>query len=114
MDPLLIDAMYFAAYGKCKDKAARKAAATLGLNDYPSTTAVSNLGRLGFDSQIGSYHIRDMVFIAPKAPASYIVLGVATLDGNMHIGFSNDRNHISPDCMAKISSKLVEVLAGIR
>ena len=114
MEPTLIDAIYFAAYGKCTDKAARKAAAMLGVSDNPSTTAVSNLGRLDFSSQISSYHIRDMVFFAPKAPASYIVLGVATLDNKMQIGYSYDQNYLSSDCMERISIRLEEILNTIR
>lgn len=75
LNPLLIDAMYFAAYGKCEVRDAKKAAAMLSV-DTPSSTAVSNLGRLNFDCRVGSYHIRDLVYFAPKAPGSYVVLGV--------------------------------------
>lgn len=109
LNPLLIDAMYFAAYGKCDDMAAKKAAAMLSV-DNPSSTAVSNLGRLNFDCQIGSCHIRDMVFFAPKAPGSYVVLGVATLGDTMQIGFSYDRKKISSDTMENISSTMIELL----
>lgn len=109
LNPLLIDAMYFAAYGKCDDVAAKKAAAMLSV-DNPSSTAVSNLGRLNFDCKIGSYHIRDMVFFAPKAPGSYVVLGVATLGDTMQIGFSYDRKKISSDTMENISSTMIELL----
>ncbi len=109
MNPLLIDAMYFAAYGKCDDKAAKKAASMLSI-DKASSTAISNLGRLNFDSQIGSYRIRDMVFFAPKAPGSYAVLGVATLENILQIGISYDRNIISSVIMEDISSQMVAVL----
>ncbi|MEK5056942.1 condensation domain-containing protein [Paenibacillus sp. FSL H7-0326] len=109
LNPLLTDAMYFAAYGNCDDMAAKKAAAMLSI-DNPSSTAVSNLGRLNFDCQIGSYHIRDMVFFAPKAPGSYVVLGVATLADKMQIGFSYDRKKISSDTMEDVSSTMLELL----
>lgn len=112
MEPLLIDAMYFAAYGNCDDKAARKAAAMLSI-DNPSSTAVSNLGRLDFDGQIGSCHVRDMVFFAPKATGSYVVLGVATLGGTMQIGFSYDRNIISSDTMEDVGSAMLESLKNV-
>ena len=113
MKPLLVDAMYFAAYGKCNDKAAIKAAKMLSI-DKPSSTAVSNLGRLNFDCQIGSYRIRDLVFLAPKAPVSYAVLGIATLDGAMQIGFSYDRKIISHDTMRDVSSTMIELLDSVK
>ncbi len=109
MNPLLIDAMYFAAYGKCDDKAANRAASLLSI-DNPSAAAISNLGRLNFDCHIGFYHIRDLVFFAPKAPGSYAVLGIATLGDTMHIGFSYDRNIISSDIMNKVSAKMNTLL----
>lgn len=109
MNPLLIDAMYFSAYGTCQDKAAKKAAAMLSI-DNPSSTAISNLGRLNFNCQIGSSHIRDMVFFAPKAPGSYVVLGVATIGNTMQLGFSYDRKKISSDTMNNISSMILETL----
>ncbi|WP_018752087.1 condensation domain-containing protein [Paenibacillus sanguinis] len=113
LNPLLIDAMYFAAYGKCEDKAAKKAAAMLSL-DNPSSTAISNLGRLNFDCRMGSCHIRDMVFFAPKAPGSYVVLGVVTLGNTMQIGFSYDRKKISSDTLENVSSTLQEWLRTLR
>ena len=109
MNPLLIDAMYFSAYGQCQDKAAKKAAAMLSI-DNPSSAAISNLGRLNFSCQIGSSHIRDMVFLAPKAPGSYVVLGIATLGDTMQLGFSYDRKIISSDTMRNISSMILETL----
>lgn len=109
LNPMLIDAMYFAAYGECDDRAAKKAAAMLSV-DNPSSTAVSNLGRLNFDCQVGSFPIRDMVFFAPKAPGSYVVLGVATLGDTMQFGFSYDRKKISSDTMQNVSSTILELL----
>lgn len=102
MKPLLVDAMYFAAYGRCDDKAAVMAAKMLSI-DKPSSTAVSNLGRLSFDCQIGSCRIQDLVFFAPKAPVSYAVLGIATLGDAMQIGFSYDRKIISSDIMRAVT-----------
>jgi len=112
MNPLLVDAMYFAAYGKCDDKAAIKAAKMLSI-DKPSSTAVSNLGRLDFDCQIGSCRIRDLVFFTPKAPVSYAVLGIATLGDVMQIGFSYDRKIISSDIMRDASSMMLELLGSV-
>ncbi|MDR1679914.1 MAG: condensation domain-containing protein [Prevotellaceae bacterium] len=109
MNPLLIDAMYFAAYGGCNDKAAQKAASMLSI-DNASDTAVSNLGRLNFNSQIGAYSIRDWVFFAPKAPGSYAVLGVATFNDTMQIGYSFDRKIISSAMLGNIQSKLLYLL----
>lgn len=109
LNPLLIDAMYFAAYGKCEDRAAKRAAALLSI-DHPSSTAISNLGRLKFDCQVGSYRLRDLVFIAPKAPGSYVVLGVATLGGTMQIGLSYDRHKISSETMDTVSSTMLDLL----
>jgi NRPS condensation-like uncharacterized protein len=109
MNPLLIDAMYFSAYGTCQDKAAKKAASMLSI-DNPSSTAISNLGRLNFNCQIGSCHIRDMVFFAPKAPGSYVVLGIATLGDRMQLGFSYDRKIISSETMKKVSAMILEIL----
>jgi len=112
LDPTLIDAIYFTAFSKCSDKAARRAAAILGVSSCPSTTAVSNLGRLSFDNQIGNYHIHDMVIFAPKAPVSYLTLGIVTLDKTMHIGYSYDQNLVSLGCMKSISLRLVELLSS--
>lgn len=109
MNPLLIDAMYFAAYGECQDKAAKKAASILSV-DTPSSTAISNLGRLNFNCRIGSYGIRDWVFFPPKAPGSYLVLGVATLHDTMQIGFSFDRKIISSVVVEDIKSKMLSLL----
>lgn len=109
MNPLLIDAMYFAAYGECDDKVAKKVASMFSI-DNPSSTAVSNLGRLNFDTQIGSYSIRDLVFFAPKAPGSYIVLGVATLNGTMQIGYSYDRKIISSEIVNDLKSNMLALL----
>lgn len=109
MNPLLVDAMYYATYGECNDKAAKKAAAMLSI-DKPSSTAISNIGRLNFNCQIGSYHIRDLVCFAPKAPGSYVVLGVATLNDTMQIGFSFDRNIISAVVMEEVKSRILALL----
>lgn len=78
--------------------------------DNPSSTAVSNLGRLNFDTQIGSYSIRDLVFFAPKAPGSYIVLGVATLNDTMQIGYSYDRKIISSEIVNDLKSNMLALL----
>jgi len=109
MNPLLIDAMYFAAYGECDDKTAKKVASMFSI-DKPSSTAISNLGRLNFDTQIGSYSIRDLVFFAPKAPGSYIVLGIATLNDTMQIGFSFDRKIISSVIVNNLKSNMLALL----
>ena len=71
---------------------------------------VRNLGRLNFDTQIGSYNIRDLVFFAPKAPGSYIVLGIATLNDTMQIGLSFDRKIISPEIVNELKSNMVALL----
>lgn len=109
MNPLLIDAMYFAAYGEYNDKVAKKAASMFSI-DNPSSTAISNLGRLNFDTHIGSYNIRDLVFFAPKAPGSYIVLGIATLNDTMQIGFSFDRKIISSVIVNNLKSNMLALL----
>ncbi|MCD7900257.1 MAG: hypothetical protein LUH22_10410 [Bacteroides sp.] len=108
MNPLLIDAMYFAAYGECQDKAAKKAASILSI-DKPSSTAISNLGHLNFNCQIGSYCMRDFVFFPPKAPGSYIVLGVATLNDTMQIGYSYDRKIIFSEDVEDIKCKMLNL-----
>lgn len=109
MNPLLIDAMYFATYGECDDKTAKKLASIFSI-DNPSSTAISNLGRLNFNTQVGSYGIRDLVFFAPKAPGSYIVLGIATLDDTMQIGFSFDRKIISSEIVNDLKSNMLALL----
>lgn len=109
MNPLLIDAMYFATYGECDDKTAKKLASIFSI-DNPSSTAISNLGRLNFNTQVGSYGIRDLVFFAPKAPGSYIVLGIATLDDTMQIGFSFDRKIISSEIVNNLKSNMLALL----
>lgn len=109
MSPLLIDAMYFAAYGECKDKAAKKAASMFSIDKHTST-AISNLGRLDFNCQVGAYNIRDLVFFAPKAPGSCVVLGIATLNDTMQIGFSFDRKIIDPVAMENSRSKMINLL----
>lgn len=109
MNPSLVDAMYFAAYGECNDKAAKKAASMLSI-DKPSSTAISNIGRLNFNCQIGSFHIRDLVCFAPKAPGSYVVLGVATLNDTLQIGFSFDRKIISAAVMEEVKLRVLALL----
>ena len=109
MNPLLIDAMYFATYGECDDKTAKKLASIFSI-DNPSSTAISNLGRLNFNTQVGSYGIRDLVFFAPKAPGSYIVLGIATLDDTMQIGYSYDRKIISSEIVNDLKSNMLALL----
>jgi NRPS condensation-like uncharacterized protein len=109
MEPLLVDAMYFAAFGNCDDNAARKAAAFLAIKKSPGT-AISNLGQLKFNSQIGSYQIHDLVFFAPKLPGSSVVLGAVTLGDTLQIGFSFDKNIYSDAVMEDISLAMIKML----
>lgn len=78
--------------------------------DKPSSATISNIGRLNFNCQIGSYRIRDLVCFAPKAPGSYVALGVATLNDAMQIGFSFDRNIISAAVIEEVKSRMLALL----
>jgi NRPS condensation-like uncharacterized protein len=109
LPPTLIDAMLYAAYDRCDDKAARRLARTMCQN-IPLSVALSNLGRASVTDHLGALHVHDLVFFSPKSSQSHIVAGAVTMDAIMQIGFSYDQLLIPPEKMESIKNRMLELL----
>lgn len=103
LDPTLLDARWFSAYGDFKNGTARQ---LQGL--FMKTTgkpkrklAVTNLGKVAIDDQEQPYRMQSLCFVPPYWPNNQKIVGAVTAAGAMIISILYDSRYIQDEVMER-------------
>lgn len=115
LDPTLVDAMWFAAYGDFKNKTALTLKKLL-LNPADKPTrrlAVTNLGKISIDTNQKQYTLKTMFFIPPYWANSEKIIGVVTAGGVINICILHDCSYLSKDSVEKFKQKTLHYIKEV-
>jgi hypothetical protein len=103
LDPTLIDAMWFTAYGNFKNKTAlRLKKIFLNPTEKPKRElGVTNIGKVTIDDSNQVYKLKSMFFIPPYWVNYEKVIGVVTASGIMNISILTDSRYIENDIIER-------------
>lgn len=86
MEPTLIDAAYFAAFGNYKNEIAESVRKMFGYRRDARGLNISNLKEICISQEDGdSYHCSNYIFVPPHIPNVEMVIGVCTYQGKMTV-----------------------------
>ncbi|HYB58792.1 MAG TPA: hypothetical protein VEB88_00920 [Candidatus Acidoferrales bacterium] len=108
LDPTLIDATYFAAYGSFKSKPARRLAKHLltASNKPKRSLDVTNLGNINIEND----NLETLFFVPILSPNYEKAIGIITAGGEMHIVVLHDSAQIGPEVIEAFTQRSISYL----
>jgi len=109
-DPNLLDSIYFQRYGLFHDKLSKILAQKMIPDDMVASLALTNLGLVKFDSEIGHFKI-DAVY----GPSVYVdilekIFSVCTINGKMCFTLTFEEKGIANDTIISIINNIMDFL----
>jgi NRPS condensation-like uncharacterized protein len=111
LDPSLLDATWFVAYGAFKNKTAlrlmKRMLAPLG--EPRTSLGITNLGNVNIEKE---GNLKTIFFIPMHSQNYEKVIGIITAGGEMNISIMHDRSQINSDTIQDFKRRIVDYIQG--